>query len=261
LIPHKTWYNTGTHARRVSVKRVIAALLVCLAIPAVSSAEEKAQIQVQGEAVVRVAPDKVTILFGIETWDKDILAAKQQNNDILRKAREAIAKAGVAEKDIRTDHLSVEPRYKAGAAYTEEGFIGYFVRNSISVTLKDPAKVEGLITSVLGAGVTHIHGVNFETTEYKKYREQARRMALEAAREKAQKMAAVLGRAAGEPINVTEGYYGRTRYGGWWGQNPGAMMSQNVMQNVGGGGDDASDTLALGKISIRANVNVTFALK
>lgn len=243
------------------MKRTIAALLVCLAIPAASSAQEKAQIQVQGEAVVRVAPDKVTVVFGIETWDKDIMVAKEQNNDILSKAKEAIAKAGVAKKDLQTDHLSIHPRYRSGSDYKKEDLIGYFVRNSISVVLKDPAKVEGLITSALAAGVTHIHGVNFETSEYKKYREQARRMALEAAREKAQKMAAVLECKAGDPISVSEGYYGRSRYGGWWGQRPGGGMSQNVMQNVGGGGDDGSDTLALGKISIRANVSVTFALK
>jgi uncharacterized protein YggE len=242
------------------VKRAIVALLVCLAIPAVSSAQEKAQIRVQGEAVVRVAPDKVTVVFGIETWDKDIMAAKEQNNAVLSKARDAIAKAGVARKDVQTAHLSVHPRYKTGD-YTNEGLIGYFVRNSLSVTLKDPAKVEGLITSALAAGVTHIHGVNFETTEYKKYREQARRMALEAAREKAQKMAAVLDREAGAPISIAEGYYHSPRYGGWWGQMRGGGMSQNVMQNVGGGGDDGSDTLALGKISIRASVTVVFALK
>jgi len=40
---------------------------------------------VPGEAVVKVTPDQVTILLGIETWNKD----------------------------IQTDHLSIEPRYKS----------------------------------------------------------------------------------------------------------------------------------------------------
>jgi len=38
-------------------------------------------------------------------------------------------------------------------------------------------------------------------------------------------------------------------------------MSQNVAQNVQGGSGEISETIALGKISIRANVGVTFDLK
>jgi uncharacterized protein YggE len=38
-------------------------------------------------------------------------------------------------------------------------------------------------------------------------------------------------------------------------------MSQNVMQNIESGMGEISETIALGKISIKASVNVTFELK
>ena len=35
--------------------------------------ENRSQISVNGDAVVKVQPDQIIITFGIETWDKDII--------------------------------------------------------------------------------------------------------------------------------------------------------------------------------------------
>lgn len=242
----------------------IAVTLLCLAGGLTISQEIAGQdiptITVSGEAVVQVVPDKVTIVLGIETWDKDIHIAKQQNTDIHGRAIAAIREIGVRDRDIQTDHLSLEPRYES--EYSHYNLIGYFVRNSISVVLTDPERVERLITDALTAGVTHIHGINFETTEFKRHREEARRLALDAALEKAQKMAAVLGKQVGEPVRVTEErhFSGWSYYGGWWGFGRGQGMSQNVVQNVAGGSEDVYDSIALGKLSIRAGVTAVFRL-
>ena len=245
------------------MKRYLSIIFICLMIPVPAMAQPRGddipKITVTGEALVKVTPDKVTLLLGIETWDEVIHEAKRQNNHILGKAIEAIKETGIKEKDIQTDHLSIEPRYRSG--YTKEDFIGYFVRNSISVTLTEPDRVEELITGVLTAGVTHIHGITFETTEFKKHREEARRLALQAAREKAEKMAGVLGKQIGDPFQVNEIRQYSRGYGGWWGYGRGQGMSQNVVQNTGGQTDDVSGTVALGKISIKGSVSVTFELK
>jgi uncharacterized protein YggE len=225
--------------------------------------DDRPKITVNGEAVVNVKPDKIVINFGIETWDSDIVVAKQKNNDILKKAKAAMKESGVSERDIQTDYLSIEPRWKS--EYRKEDFLGYFVRNTVVVTLTDAAKVEKLVTEVLQAGVNYIHGIDFQTTEFKKYREQARELALKAAKEKADKMAAVLGQSVGAPIQINESFGGSpwwywSNWSGWgYGRNQG--MSQNVVQNVQGGSSEISDTIALGKISIRAAVAVTFELR
>ena len=224
-----------------------------------SYANEKPKITVTGEAVVKVTPDKVTILLGVETWDKEIQKAKQKNNDLVNKTLKAIKKAGVKEKNLQTDHLSIEPRYKSG--YSKKDFIGYFVRNTISATLTQPDKLETLITGVLTAGVTHIHGITFATTQLKKHREQARKLALEAAREKGEKMAAVFGKKIGDPIQISEHRQYSHYYGSWWGYGRGQAMSQNVVQNRGGQSDDMTDTIALGKISVKGSVTVVFELQ
>jgi uncharacterized protein YggE len=225
--------------------------------------DDRPKITVSGEAVVNVRPDKIVVTLGIETWDTDIMAAKQKNNDILKKTVAAIKESGIPEKEIQTDHLSIEPRYKND--YRKEDFIGYFVRNTLVVTLTETDKVEGLVTKVLQAGVNYIHGIDFQTTEFKKYREQARDLALKAAKEKAEKMAGVLGQSVGVPIQINENFSGSPwwYYSSWsgWGYGRNQGMSQNVIQNVQAGAGEISDTIALGKISIRANVSVTFELR
>ena len=225
--------------------------------------DDRPKIMVNGEAVVKVEPDQIIITFGVETWDNDIMIAKQKNNDIMKKAMAVIKDFKIPDADVQTDYLSVEPRYDDN--YDKRNFIGYFIRNTFVVTLSDPEKVEDLVTSVLQSGVNYIHGISFQTTQFKKYREQARDLALNAAKEKAEKMAGSLGQSIGEPLQINEGYGGSDwwYYNSWsgWGYNRSNVMSQNIVQNIQNSSGQLSETIALGKISIKANVSVTFELK
>ena len=76
------------------------------------------------------------------------------------------------------------------------------------------------------------------------------------------KMAAVLEQTIDVPIQIIEhpagSYYsGASRWGG--GRYGG--MDPNVIQDVRGDVGEAGETIALGKIAIRASVDVTFSLE
>jgi uncharacterized protein len=251
--------------KKLRITVIAASVMICSVVWGQQAApyDDRPKITVNGEAVVNVRPDKIVINFGIETWDADIVVAKQKNNDILKKAKAAVKESGVSERDIQTDYLSIEPRWKS--EYRKEDFLGYFVRNTIVVTLTDAAKVEKLVTEVLQTGVNYIHGIDFQTTEFKKYREEARELALKAGKEKAEKMAAVLGQSVGAPIQINESYGGSPwwYWSSWsgWGYGRNQSMAQNVIENVPSSSGEISETIALGKISIRAAVTVTFELK
>ena len=79
-----------------------------------------------------------------------------------------------------------------------------------------PAKVEALISQMLEVGVNHVNGVEFQTTQFKQHRESARELALQAAREKAEKMATALGCAIGKPVAINETYGGGSWYFSSW---------------------------------------------
>jgi len=220
--------------------------------------DDRPKITVAGEAVVNVKPDKIVITFGIETSDADVNTAKQKNGELMKKAVGVAKDCGVHEKDIQTDRLSIEPRWEDG--YKQQIFLGYFVHNTMMVTLSDLEQLDKLITSALQAGINRLNGVDFQTTEFKKYREEARELALKAAREKAEKMSAVLGQTIGKPLQINENYTGSSWYGGW-GRGRSSGMSQVQVQAERGSSGEITDTVALGKLAIRASVSVTFELK
>lgn len=219
---------------------------------------ELGKITVSGEAVVNVKPDKVVIKCEIETVDKNILIAKQKNTDIFTKTIAAIKALGIEEKDIQTDHLSSGPKYKNNDR--DEVFIGYSVENTFAVTLTDTDKKEALINKLFETGVKDINGIDFQTTEFKKYREEARTLALQAAKEKAEKMAAVLGQSVGEPISIVEN---ATSGWGYLNRALNSQMAYNDDPNPPSrtGSGDASDTIVLGTIPVRGSVTVTFELR
>ena len=193
------------------------------------------KITVTGEALVYAKPDKIVLNFGIETRDTQLLAAKQKNAEIWKKAAAVLRESGVPNKDVQTDYLSVEPRYRNYNEIDEP--IGYVARDMFVVTLSDPAKVESLISQMLVIGVNHVNGVEFQTTEFKRHRESARELALTAAREKAEKMAAALGCGVGRPLAINESYGGGSWYfSSWsgWGYGRSSGMSQNVSRTHAG---------------------------
>ena len=82
--------------------------------------------------------------------------------------------------------------------------VGYTASQTIAITLKDLSEYEDLLTDLLDAGVEYVHGVNFETSELRKHRDEAREMAVEAAKEKATALADQLGQSLGEPAEIVE---------------------------------------------------------
>jgi uncharacterized protein YggE len=233
-----------------------------------AACEEKPKIKVSGDAVVNVKPDKIVVVFGIETYEKSIMEAKNKSGGIMKRAIAIAKDCGVQGKDIQTDTLSVEPMYKPVSKEDQDfrkKIVEYVVRNTFVVTLSEPAKVEELVTRELEAGVNYLHDIDFQTSALKAYREQARELALKAAREKAEKMAAALGQTVGPAIEVHEdavgtpwSYYSSRR---WWSGGLPMAMSQNVSQNFRGTSPEVYDTIALGKLSIRSSVSVVFELK
>jgi uncharacterized protein len=226
--------------------------------------DDRNRISVTGDAQVNVAPDRIIVTLGIDTRDTNLLSAKRQNDAIAKAALTAMRRLGVAEKDIQTDQLSIGQRFVTGPRGGQV-FDGYTVRNMFAVTLTDPAKVEALISRALDSGVNYLLNVDFQTSELKKHREQARELAVMAAREKAEKMAATLGATVGGPIQINEDqrYFLPSYYSSWsaagWGNARGDQSgpSQNTAQM---GGGDATDAIALGKVAVRSSVSVVFEL-
>ena len=225
-----------------------------------TGAEETGQISVTGEAEIRVVPDEVILTLGVETWDKNMAIAKGQNDAIVAQVFSLTDDHDIAPEHVKTDYVSIEPRYRNGY-YDERDFIGYFVHKTIVITLRDLDKFEDILADALEAGVNYVHGIQFRTTELRKHRDEARALAIRAAKEKAVALAGELGQDVGDPKMVQEVQSSWwSGYNSWWQSRWGSGMSQNVIQELGAGALTGDGSLAPGQISVTARVSATFQL-
>jgi len=163
----------------------IAAIALSLTIAHAQLQQPPPQIDVTGTAEIKVAPDEITISSGVETRDAQLNVATRQNDERIANALAFLKKAGVPEKDVQTDFIQVQPDYygPSGEQLIEPRF--YIVRKSIEIKLTTLTNLESVLTGLLNNGVNNIQNVDFRTTQLRKYRDQARSMAITAAKEKA----------------------------------------------------------------------------
>ncbi len=244
--------------------------------------ESKPQINVSGSAELKVAPDEVDLKVGVETRDESLAGAQRQNDERVSRALAFLRQNSIKDKDVQTDYISIEPVYDEHAnvspktglplpGYDKRKLVepAFFqVRKSIGITLTNITKFEGILTGLVTNGVNHVQRVDFRTSELRKYKDKARAMAIQAAKEKAQAMAAELGVKVGKPnsvnINDSSGWNGWSPLNSWaygGGGGGGGGGYQNVSQNSGGGSGETGATVAVGQISISANVTVSFFLE
>jgi uncharacterized protein YggE len=251
-------------ANTKAIAIVTVGILAVLSLSAWTGNQEGSQevgsISVTGDAEVRVVPDEVILTLGVETWDKNMSIAKRQNDEIVARVLALTGEYGIESEHVQTDYVSIDPRYRNGY-YEESDFIGYFVRKTIVITLRDLTQFEDLLTDALEAGVNYVHGIEFRTTELRKHRDEARSLAVQAAREKAEALAGELGYQVGDPQSIAEVQNSWwSGYSAWWGSGWGGAAAQNVIQELGGGALSGEGTVAPGQISINAKVSVSFDL-
>lgn len=221
------------------------------------------QITISGSADVKVAPDKVNIRVGVETRNEILDQAVRQNDEHMKSALSFLKSSSVPAKDIQTDFMEVTPEY-GNDSWRAKPVI-YIVRKSIEINLTNVTSLEAIMTGLLSNGVDHVHAVEFRTTQLRKYRDQARALAVQAAKEKADALCAELGVKRGKPLNINANDWGGVGefYGYWGGRSFGGYTanSQVSVQSPEGPSDSTSDTLSLGQVRVSASVTVSFAIE
>lgn len=158
-------------------------------------------VRVMGTADVKVVPDRAVIELGVEKQNPGAAAAKQAADAASRKIIAALRDNGVDAKDIQTTYLSLQPQ-----SYVRKGVrISYFVAaQTLSVTVRDLPKLDSLLEALVKAGGNRIDSIRYETSDLRKYRDQARDLAMKAAHEKADAMAHALGQQIGKAQMIDE---------------------------------------------------------
>ncbi len=217
-------------------------------------------IAVSGTAVVNVTPDRVLIQLGVQSNGRTPQLTEASNSATVFRVIQAVKNQEVAEKDIVTDRYVIDPIYRDYDSLTIEG---YRINNTVGITLRDVNRVNDVIIAALNAGANQVLNVEFYLSDLRKYRDQARELAVIAAGEKAADLAKAAGAEAGCVLSISENTWSYFS-GGWWGRSR-DLWTQNTVQNLSGtsGQDDSSEfgPVNLGQISVRAEVTASYALK
>ncbi|MGE0562926.1 MAG: SIMPL domain-containing protein [Pseudolabrys sp.] len=199
-------------------------------------------VTVTGEAEIAVVPDAVRIHAGVVTQGKTAREATDANSKQMNALLAALRKDGVAERDIQTSRLSINPMRAPGRGM-DAPITGFQTTNQVTVLVRDTTKLPALLDKVIDAGANNINGIDFVVTEPGKALDKVRTAAVEDARRKAEIYATAGGGKLGRALAINEGIGGPRPY-------PKAAMAVREM----------AVPIAAGEETLRVSVTVTFAL-
>ena len=150
-------------------------------------------IAVTGVGKVVATPDVADLRLGVTSTRPTVKAARAAAADSMTKVIAALKALGIADKDIQTAGLSLQPTYDYSANANPPRITGYTFSNGVAVTVRDLDKLGDAIDNALAAGATSLDSVAFRVDDPAKAQQQARIDAMHQARANADTLAAAAG--------------------------------------------------------------------
>jgi hypothetical protein len=204
------------------------------------------QISVSGQGIVKVTSDQASIQFSVQTKGSNAADIKRQNDVAVDKALAFIKKLKLPKEDVLTKQVSLNPSYDYNQK--KQSFVAL---QTIEIELKDLSKYEELMIGLVNAGVNQIDKVAFKSSKIKELETEARKLAIQDAKKKANDYVSVLaGQKVGKALTITDNSNG---------YNPQPQVFSSMSMKM----EDNSnqETLAVGEMDVQINVSVTFALE
>ena len=196
------------------MKHVLLGALVlgAAAVPAAALAQQaptftqpvsgtRLDISATGEAT-RV-PDIAVISAGVVTRATTAKAALAQNASRMERVRAALKRAGIADRDIQTSNISLNPEYR----YVQDQpprLTGYTASNQVSVRFRDIANTGEILDALVAEGANQINGPSLSIDKPEEALDEARAKALAVGRARAEVYARQLGMRVVRLLVVSE---------------------------------------------------------
>ncbi len=221
--------------------RILFAVVVACAPATVLAADRL--VTVTGEATVSVAPDVAVIRIGVGSLGKTAREASDANAKLMTTVLAAIRGAGIADRDVQTSRLSLQPQYDPNKGGTAR-LLGFQVTNQLTIRIRDIDSLPSILDRAIAAGANEMSGIEFIVSEQSKLLDQARDDAVSDARRKAELYAKAAGASLGPVVAINED-----------GASPPVRPVQSMQAMR------ASVPVAPGEQVLRSIVTVSFELK
>jgi len=211
------------------------------------------RLDVTASGEVSRIPDIVRIAAGVHNEAPNAAEAMRQNQARMERVRAALIRAGIADRDTQTSSFQLEAVYRHNLGRQE--LTGYRTSNQLFIRLRDPSSSGRVMDALVAEGVNDIRGpiLGYENVETSL--DEARALAIAAARARAALYARSLGMRVRRAVYVSEegNSYMPRNYGR---RNDGDNLS-NTMVPAG----TVTSTIDPGGRKISATVSVVFELE
>ncbi len=159
-------------------------------------------ITVTGTGTATGTPDALLLDIGVQVDRSDVGRALADASSALSNVRAALTAHGVADADLQTAGLSIQPDYQNGSSTPT----GYSVSATLTAKLRNLSGAGAAITTAAAAGgdATRIDGVSFDLQDDSSLLASARSAAFADAKARAVQYAAAAHRTLGPVIRITE---------------------------------------------------------
>ncbi len=216
----------------------LAAAAAAMTTPAALPAQGTAVVQpiagtrldISATGTVSRVPDLAIISAGVVTKSVTATGAIADNAARMERVRAALKRAGIADKDIQTSSISLNPdyRYENNQAPV---LTGYQASNNVSVKFRDIRNSGKILDALVAEGANQINGPSLTIDKPETAYDEARVKAIAAGRARAELYARALGMRVMRLVSVSEG----------GGNYPRPPMPMAVMAKAERGADTSID--------------------
>ncbi|MGR9401144.1 SIMPL domain-containing protein [Rhizobium leguminosarum] len=231
-----------------------------LALPLAAAAPAFAQemkprepvISVTGDGESSVAPDMAIVNFAVVKQAKTAREALDENNKAMNDVLAALKSGGIAERDLQTSGFSIQPQYNypqpVDGQQQQPQLIGYQTINSVTVRLRELAKLGAVIDQSVSLGINQGGDIQFTNDKPDAAIEEARKDAVAEAVKKAKTLSEAAGVKLGRIIEINENV-------------PRAMPQPVYRATMMKEASDAAVPVQSGENNYNVSVTVTFAIE
>jgi uncharacterized protein YggE len=220
------------------------ALAAALLLPAAALAEVSGTLTVTGAATVTAVPDQATLSLGVTTTGATAAEAMAANNDAASAVIARLIAAKVADRDMQTTGLSLNPNWVMNAAGTTQEIQGYTASSTLTVRIAALDAAGAILDEAIADGANTLNGLTFGLADPRPVEDEARKAAVADALARAQVLALAAGETLGPIVSITEGGGG-----------------QQTMPMLYKAAADSGVPLAAGEVGVSAEVTIVWQLK
>jgi uncharacterized protein len=191
---------------------LLAALMVgAAALPSGASAQQStisqtiagSRLDINATGEVTRVPDLAIISAGVVSRSATASAALQDSADRMQRVLAALKRAGVADRDIQTSNVSLNPEYRYPQDQSPQ-LVGYTASNTVSIRFRDIRNSGKILDALVGQGANQINGPNLTIDKPEAALDEARARAVAIGRARAELYARALGLRVVRIVSVNE---------------------------------------------------------